>query len=179
MNAQRTLTVDDVRGIAAGLPAKYEKQQQADQRELQRVYEYHALTAEAALCGGNTNTVMPEELEEATQVSQRRLHTAKRTAAEAAYHGTLEQDLRAEREATMAALSGVARWREKIAIVQGLMASHGAPIPPALIHDAKVCGHLEEALARLEISARTARPAPPRPSAMSPKAILDRVLARV
>ena len=45
--AQQVLTVDDVRAIAAALPAEYEKRRQADQREMQRVYEFHSLTAEA------------------------------------------------------------------------------------------------------------------------------------
>ena len=51
--------VNEVRAIGAGLPAKYEKQLQADQREMQRVYEFQSLTAEAAQCSGNSDSTGP------------------------------------------------------------------------------------------------------------------------
>ena len=99
--AQQVLTVDDVRAIAAALPAEHEKQRQADQREMQRVYEFHSLTAEAAQYGGNSDSTVTEQLEQATRISGARLRQAKRTAFEAAYRETLEPDLRQEREAIL------------------------------------------------------------------------------
>jgi hypothetical protein len=94
MSKEMRQTVDDVRAIAAGMPAKYEKETQANQRERRRVSEFHELSADAALHGGDSVTVMPEGLDMAVMTSKKRLDAAKRATFDTTYRDTLAADLR-------------------------------------------------------------------------------------
>jgi hypothetical protein len=173
------LTVNDIEAVVARLPASYQSEQQAHERELARVAEYHELSAQEALKGGNSTTVMPEEIERRVRDSDVRLHRAKRTVFDAANRQTLEPDLHQERDAIRTALSallaraGVAR--DKYDIVRAAARSHGAPMPSAVLSNDDVWA-LQVMLARLEAVDRPVTTQ--RPARMGVAGILARVLGR-
>ncbi len=174
----KALTVDEVRAIADAVPATYAKEQAVFNREVARVKDFQAQQSENALLGGDTGPV-PEELEARYLSSMERLRQAKRKAFATVYAERLEADLRQEREQLAAVLAIVPIWQGKIETTRRLAEACGARVPDAVILDEQAFEVLRETLRHLTRNVQASRPAPPRRSPLSPRAILDRVLAKV